>query len=320
MKHAGIRISALALSAALSAAGAMTPFAADTVISTADTSSVDDDMQDYDDGLKVFEIDGDDTYRDAWISDVDWDGSKATWTADNQEAARFAVTLFKNGKPYSSLLSDGGNSVDFGADLAAAGNGRFYFMVRASWPGGYGDTVNSNVKLIGVGADRGDSARNDSDTEAKAETKANATETKAAVTETKAVSGDKEHDTGEVKIVSAPGETPAAASETATAETSAAETVAEIVPESAARTGAWEALADGKWSYRFSDGTVPKNRWEEINGNWYCFDPDGVMWAHQWIRNSDDAHIWYFVGDDGALVRNTTIDGWVINERGECYY
>ena len=42
------------------------------------------------------------------------------------------------------------------------------------------------------------------------------------------------------------------------------------------------------------------------------------MRANQWVRNTNNEHVWYYVGNDGAMVTNTSINGYSINANGEC--
>ena len=74
------------------------------------------------------------------------------------------------------------------------------------------------------------------------------------------------------------------------------------------------------WKYQRPNGTYAANCWELVNGKWYSFDASGVMRANQWIRNTNNEHIWYYVGSDGAMVTNASVDGWIVNGNGECYY
>ena len=74
------------------------------------------------------------------------------------------------------------------------------------------------------------------------------------------------------------------------------------------------------WQYRRSNGSLATNCWELINGKWYSFDNNGIMRANQWIRNTSNEHIWYYVGSDGAMVTNTNVQGYNINANGECWY
>ena len=55
-----------------------------------------------------------------------------------------------------------------------------------------------------------------------------------------------------------------------------------------------------------------------MNGKWYSFDGNGIMRADQWVRNTNNEHVWYYVGSDGAMVKNTTINGYFVNANGEC--
>lgn len=76
---------------------------------------------------------------------------------------------------------------------------------------------------------------------------------------------------------------------------------------------------NGVWKYKRTNGTFASNCWEQVNGKWYSFDGNGNMRANQWVRNTTNEHVWYYVGNDGAMVKNTTVDGYFINASGECY-
>ena len=88
---------------------------------------------------------------------------------------------------------------------------------------------------------------------------------------------------------------------------------------SPAASSGWQ-LVSNSWKYQRPNGSYAVNCWEQVNGKWYSFDANGVMRANQWIRNTSNEHIWYYVGSDGAMVTNTNIGGWSINANGECYY
>ena len=88
---------------------------------------------------------------------------------------------------------------------------------------------------------------------------------------------------------------------------------------SPAASSGWQ-LVSNSWKYQRPNGSYAVNCWEQVNGKWYSFDANGVMRANQWIRNTNNEHIWYYVGSDGAMVTNTNIGGWSINANGECYY
>lgn len=87
--------------------------------------------------------------------------------------------------------------------------------------------------------------------------------------------------------------------------------------------------SDGKWYYRFPDGTYKKNGWEKITGKWYLFDGSGAM-ITGWQTLSGQTYYldavngdmktgwvsvngtWYFLNMtpgslEGALVKNAWI-------------
>ena len=72
------------------------------------------------------------------------------------------------------------------------------------------------------------------------------------------------------------------------------------------------------WKYKRANGTYAANCWEQVNGKWYNFDGSGIRRANQWVRNTNNEHVWYYVGNDGAMVTNTSINGYSINANGEC--
>ena len=73
------------------------------------------------------------------------------------------------------------------------------------------------------------------------------------------------------------------------------------------------------WKYKRANGTYAVNCWEQVNGKWYNFDGNGIMRANQWVRNTNNEHVWYYVGSDGAMVTNTSINGYTINANSECF-
>ena len=76
---------------------------------------------------------------------------------------------------------------------------------------------------------------------------------------------------------------------------------------------------NGTWKYRRQNGSYATNCWEQVNGKWYSFDNNGNMRTSQWVRHTTNEHLWYYVGPDGSMVKNTTIGGYVINANGECF-
>ena len=80
----------------------------------------------------------------------------------------------------------------------------------------------------------------------------------------------------------------------------------------------WQNV-NGTWKYKRSNGSYATNCWEQVNGKWYSFDNNGNMRTSQWVRHTTNEHLWYYVGPDGAMVKNATIGGYVINANGECF-
>ena len=76
---------------------------------------------------------------------------------------------------------------------------------------------------------------------------------------------------------------------------------------------------NGVWQYKRPNGSLAVNCWEQVKGKWYCFDASGNMRANQWVRNTNNEHLWYYVGSDGAMVTNTSVNGYTINANGECW-
>lgn len=85
----------------------------------------------------------------------------------------------------------------------------------------------------------------------------------------------------------------------------------------------WKKNDTGYWYVR-SDGSYPKEQFEQIDGTWYYFDGSGYMLADKWKKRPDGtwyyfdksgemaigwkkiADKWYYFDKDGAMVK-----GWV---------
>ena len=94
----------------------------------------------------------------------------------------------------------------------------------------------------------------------------------------------------------------------------------------------WEKNSDGTWSY-YKDNALVKGQWVQ-DGNWYYIKDDGIMatgwiqiggnWYYLnqlgammtgWLENSDGK--WYYLNpESGAMLSNTTIDGYVLGADG----
>lgn len=64
---------------------------------------------------------------------------------------------------------------------------------------------------------------------------------------------------------------------------------------------------DGRWWYKYSDGTYPAGEWEKIDGVWYLFDNDG--WMLTGWQQVDG--MWFWMDSSGAMVTGwKMIDGY----------
>ncbi len=96
--------------------------------------------------------------------------------------------------------------------------------------------------------------------------------------------------------------------------------------------GLWQEnrwMNDGKWWYRYGDGTYPVNKfveingsnyyfngdgyivtgWKEIQGKWYYFNDSGAMVKGQWVGN-------YYLEDDGTMATNKWIGNCYVDSNG----
>lgn len=71
----------------------------------------------------------------------------------------------------------------------------------------------------------------------------------------------------------------------------------------------WNEI-DGRWLYKYDDGSYAKDGWAKIGGIWYHFDQFGYMQTG-WIK---DGGSWYYLKSSGAMAI-----GW-IKEGGNWYY
>ncbi len=52
-----------------------------------------------------------------------------------------------------------------------------------------------------------------------------------------------------------------------------------------------------KWKYQRKDGSLCKNCWQKVEGEWYHFDPEGIMQIG-WLKEEGK---WYFLKNDGSM-------------------
>ncbi|OOM74767.1 putative endo-beta-N-acetylglucosaminidase precursor [Clostridium puniceum] len=75
---------------------------------------------------------------------------------------------------------------------------------------------------------------------------------------------------------------------------------------------------DGKYYYLKADGNIATG-WYNNNGTWYYLNPVsggplGSMYTNRWAQSSDGT--WYYLGASGAMVTNTTINGYKLGANG----
>lgn len=78
----------------------------------------------------------------------------------------------------------------------------------------------------------------------------------------------------------------------------------------------WISSNGGKWYYLDSNG-VAKVGWVNVNSNWYYLSPNPdqnrATMKTGWVQDSGN---WYYLNSSGAMVSNTTIDGYKIGSDG----
>lgn len=65
--------------------------------------------------------------------------------------------------------------------------------------------------------------------------------------------------------------------------------------------GSWQRDSVGRW-YKNSDGSYPKNQWQQIDGKWYYFDGRGYIIHSKW--EYINGH-WYYFNTSGHMTENT---------------
>lgn len=77
----------------------------------------------------------------------------------------------------------------------------------------------------------------------------------------------------------------------------------------------WFQDIDGSWYYLNETTGIMKTSWfKDENNVWYYFDKISGAMKTGWILDSGK---WYFLYPTGKLAVNTTIDGYVVNEKWE---
>ena len=55
---------------------------------------------------------------------------------------------------------------------------------------------------------------------------------------------------------------------------------------------------------------MTKNRWAEIDGDWYCFNKEGQMRTNCWIGD-------YYVLEDGKMAKDQWIGNYYVDADGK---
>ncbi len=225
-------------------------------------------------------------YAYASISDAYWidthNSLQAAWDADYRSSASYTVVLYRGNTRVASKSTSRGGRIDFSEVIATKNKtGDYYFVVKAKWPGKYTDEDESDYYYVDrdmLKAMRRRLNINSASEESSSSSQASS-QASAQVTNT----------TGPVAPVSG---------------------------TSAAMADGWYRMTDGTSRYVMSGGYCV-NGWYVINGKWYCFDPNGTLRTNQWIQNTADQSIWYYVGATGEMVKNQYVGQWYLNANGE---
>ncbi len=225
-------------------------------------------------------------YSTAEITDAYWqdtgDSLAARWDADYRGSANYSVILYRDGKRVTGRASDGGSRLDFTEDIARENKtGDYYFVIKAKWPGKYTDEAESNSVYVGAEDLRLFRKRYG----ITATTTTTQTAGQAAV----AASAQVANTTGPV---------------------------APVTPVTSANADGWYTQADGSKKYLLG-GVWLANGWRAIGDKWYCFDQNGVLRTNQWIQNTTNPSVWYYVGANGEMVKNQYVGQWYLNAYGE---
>ena len=68
---------------------------------------------------------------------------------------------------------------------------------------------------------------------------------------------------------------------------------------------------DTGWKYKNSDGSFTKDKWQQIDGKWYCFNASGYM-KTGWVFYKN---VWYYLQKNGSMLTN----GWAKDSKGWYY-
>jgi hypothetical protein len=95
----------------------------------------------------------------------------------------------------------------------------------------------------------------------------------------------------------------------------------------------WVKGTDGTWTFNDATGTKVVSKWQNLGGVWYFLKADGIM-ATGWFQDGgstwyyadasgamktgwiQDGANWYYLAGSGAMLANTTVDGYVLGASG----
>lgn len=79
-----------------------------------------------------------------------------------------------------------------------------------------------------------------------------------------------------------------------------------------ATTNSWKQ-SNGNWYYYQND--TLKTDWLQYDGKWYYLSPSTGAMQTGWVNSNGT---WYYLNDSGAMLSNTTMGVYVLNESGAC--
>ena len=77
----------------------------------------------------------------------------------------------------------------------------------------------------------------------------------------------------------------------------------------------WTAFSEG-FRYRRENGYFAAASWQQDGDDWYFFNSAGIAVTDCWVPDKVQDGVWYYVGADGKMVRNTVVDGYPVGEDG----
>ena len=77
-------------------------------------------------------------------------------------------------------------------------------------------------------------------------------------------------------------------------------------------TGEWSEDEGGAKIWLYEDGTFAADTWKEIEGSQYAFDENG----HVRTGFFQDGDFWYYLGEDGIMQKDTSVEGQTFDSEG----